>query len=191
MKLASIVEGHGEVAAVPLLLRRVIAAVAPGVFVDLVPPFRVPRNRIVRPGELERAVELQARKAGPGGAVLILLDADDDCPADLAPRLHARATAARGDRRLGVVLANREFEAWFLASVEALRSLLVEKPETIADPERPRSPKAWLERNLAGGYQPTLDQPRLVAALDLERARRAPSFDKLLREVTRITTDPM
>ncbi len=66
--------------------------------------------------EVERAVEFAARRMEPPRAILILIDADDDCPAQVGPELLHRATVARSDVPLGVVLAKREFEAWFLAA---------------------------------------------------------------------------
>ena len=119
-RIVSIVEGHGELAAVPILLRRIAAAALPVGAVDVRSPIRVDRRKIVKAAELERAVELAARKAGAGGRILILLDAEDDCPAELAPDLLRRARAARGDHAIRVVLAKTEYEAWFLAAADSI-----------------------------------------------------------------------
>ena len=73
-RIVSIVEGHGELDAVPILLRRIAAAALPVGAVDVRSPIRVDRRKIVKAAELERAVELAARKAGAGGRILILLD---------------------------------------------------------------------------------------------------------------------
>ena len=121
-RIVSIVEGHGELDAVPILLRRIAAAALPAGAVDVRSPIRVDRRKIVKAAELERAVELAARKAGAGGRILILLDAEDDCPAELAPDLLRRARAARGDRAIRVVLAKTEYEAWFLAAADSIVS---------------------------------------------------------------------
>ena len=77
------------------------------------------RGVVVAPGGIEREVESNSW-VGPSGGILVLLDADDDCPAELAPTLLNRARSARPDCRVSVVLANREFEAWFLASAQSL-----------------------------------------------------------------------
>lgn len=187
MRVACIVEGHGEVGAVPLLVRRLAQAIQPGLAVQIESPLRVPRSRLVKPHELERAVELAGRRAGPQGAVLVVLDSDDECPASLAPSLLTRALRARSDLAVGVVLAKREFEAWFLAAAESLRgkrglSASLSAPE---DPESIRGAKEWLTAHMEPGrkYVETLDQPALAATFDLELARRAPSFDKLYRQV--------
>ncbi len=89
LAIAPIVEGHGEVEAVPLLIRRVAAMVAPELQMRIPRPIRVKRDDVVKTGQLERAIELAARQSGSTGAVFILLDADD-CPAQLAPSLLLR-----------------------------------------------------------------------------------------------------
>lgn len=186
--LACIVEGHGEIEAIPVILRRIAEITAPGASLKIHPPFRVPRSKLVKPGELERSVELAARRAGKEGAILIVMDGDDECPATLGPELLARAQKARSDLPIRVVLAKREFEAWFLAAAESLRGRrgLARDLEAPPDPEAIRGAKEWLTAQMGQGqrYVETLDQPALAAVLDLERARRgAPSFDKLFRDV--------
>ena len=64
LRIVTLVEGHGEVAAVPNLLRRIAEAVTPGVALDLSRTIRVKRQRFLKEGELERAVELAARQSG-------------------------------------------------------------------------------------------------------------------------------
>ena len=69
-----IVEGHGEVEALPLLLRRIDETLATPVYPNILRSIRISASKFVKAGELERAVELAARKTGSGGAILILLD---------------------------------------------------------------------------------------------------------------------
>lgn len=186
-RIVTIVEGHGEVEAVPILLRRIARRLAPGTGLDLPRPIRIPRNRVVREGELERAVALAARRAEADGRILLLLDANGDCPARLAPRLLERAVAARFDRRIRVVLAKMEYEAWFLASVASLagRGGLDEDATPPEDPEAVRGANAWLSNRMPSGrpYRETIHQASFSNAMDLDRARSAPSFDKLVRDV--------
>lgn len=184
----SIVEGHGEVEAVPILLRRIVATMARSADLEFAKPIRVARNGLLKAGELERAVELAARLAGAEGAILILLDADDDCPSELAPDLLERARAARPDRAIRVVLAKREFEAWFVAAAESLAGRRGLEPSLAAprDAEGIRDAKGWLSDHMPVGqaYRATLDQPAFTAALDLDTAKRhSPSFDKLCRDI--------
>ena len=69
---------------------------------------------------MERAVAFAAGRAGSHGGILVLLDADDDCPAELASRLLRRARQSRPDRPIRVVLAKAEYESWFLAAAASL-----------------------------------------------------------------------
>jgi hypothetical protein len=89
LELACIVEGDGEVEAVPVAIRRIVHEIHPNLGLKIHHPIRIPRTKLVKPGELERSVELAARRAGKGGAILMLLDSDDDCPAALGPELLA------------------------------------------------------------------------------------------------------
>lgn len=186
-----IVEGHGEVAAVPVLLRRLAAEIDAPRAVDIRKPIRVPKGRMTKSGELERYVSLAALSAGPTGAVLVLVDADDDCPAQIGPELLGRATSARPDHPMSVVVAMREFESWFLAAAPSLRSQrgLRDDLGSPDDPEQKRDAKGWLQEHRTDGfaYSPTTDQPALAAAMDLTMARaNADSFDKLWRDVERL-----
>ena len=121
VQISCIVEGHGEVAAVPILIQRIALSLDPGLPIFPPRPIRVSRNQVVKAGELERVVELAARKISGQGAIFILLDSDNDCPAELGPELLYRARQVRSDLPMAVVLAKREFEAWFLAAAESLR----------------------------------------------------------------------
>ena len=58
--IITIVEGDGEVQAVPILIRRIAEVATPGVFPDVPKPIRVRRDGILKPGEIERYVELAA-----------------------------------------------------------------------------------------------------------------------------------
>jgi hypothetical protein len=186
--IASIVEGHGEVEAAPILVRRIAALIDPAIGVQVLPPLRVSRYKLVKAGECERAVEYSARRTGGRGGILILVDAEDDCPAELGPQLLQRARQTRSDLPIAVVLAKCEFEAWFLAAAESLRGKrglphdLVPPP----NPEAIQGAKEWLSARMTGGsrYRETLDQPALTNDFDFESARAADSFDKCLREVS-------
>lgn len=157
------------------------------------PPHRVNRGNLTRPGGIERAVTAQAHRVSGRGGILVLIDADDDCPATFGPHLLHRARAARPDRKIAVVLANKELEAWYLAAVDSLVSAGVLTPGTRppAQAEGVRDAKGWLsERMEPGGYRPTIDQERFAARLDLTMARRnAASFDKLCRDIAYLISD--
>lgn len=190
MKLVSIVEGDGEVEAVPVLLRRLCAVIAPSSSVEILKMIRLPRTKLRVAGELERAVELAARKSQPRGAVLVLMDADDDCPLELAGAISARIQGVYSQVPKGIVLAKREFEAWFLAAAESLAGHRGLPPDLVPprDPEAVSGAKEWLSRAMGAvrSYRETLDQPALAARMDLGQARACRSFRKLESELKRL-----
>lgn len=186
--ISSIVEGHGEVAALPVLLRRIASWRCPGRYIDVQPPIRVHRDRFLnRKDEFSRHLQLAGGKCGNEGWILILLDADDDCPADLGRDILARAQQVLPNHSISVVLANREFEAWFIGAARSLngqRGLVVSDADLGVEAEVPRDAKGWLRQRMAGGtYGETTDQPAFAAKMDLQEALdRCRSFRKLCDE---------
>nr|VFJ77764.1 MAG: protein of unknown function (DUF4276) [Candidatus Kentron sp. FW] len=121
IKIFTIVEGEGEVNAFPVLLRRLGEWLSPQCSVQVERPIRVPRDRFLkRKEEFRRFLWLAAAKSGDIGWIIILLDADDDCPARLGPEILERASVIVPHRQVSVILADREFEAWFLAAAPSL-----------------------------------------------------------------------
>ena len=190
VKIGCIVEGHGDVVAVPLLIRRIAAELHPDLVVETPRPIRVHRNQVVQADKLERRVELAAQRIGGQGAIFIVLDADDACPAQLGPELINRVSQTRSDLPIAVVLAKYEFEAWFLASAESLRGQrgLRDNIQPPNEPEAIRGAKEWLTHRMEGSrtYSETHDQPALAALFDIEQARQADSFDKCYRDIVRL-----
>jgi hypothetical protein len=109
--IVSIVEGHGEVKAAPILLRRIATELNLEFTLLVEQPIRQPRSKLVRPGELERAVELAARRAGVDGGIFVLVDSDGQPPCVLGPDLLQRAQSVRPNMPMGLVLAHHEYEA--------------------------------------------------------------------------------
>ena len=192
-ELVGIVEGHGDVLSLPILLRRVAALVEPGLAVRVPTVIRTPRSKLVKAGEVERAVELAARKVGRPGGIVLLIDADSDCPATLGPSLLDRARARRGDVPIVSIAAKHEFENWFVAAAESLRGVrgLQADLKRPVDPESIESAKAWLTMRMPRErpYSETIDQPALTAQFDLESAKTAPSFEKAHRDFVRLLSE--
>ena len=187
MRIVPIVEGHGEVEAVRTLIHRIWAVCLPAVPLEVLRPIRIPRSKLIQEGELERAVALARLQTEESDGVLVLIDADDDCPRDKAPPLLERARKVGVGRRVSVVLAKREYEAWFLAAAISIRGQRRLRDDLVppATPEDIRDAKGWLTDRMTGAsaYSETLDQAALTATFDLAEARAAPSFDKLCREL--------
>lgn len=188
MRVAPIVEGHGEVAALPILLRRIQQWQSPERYLDVLHPIRVRKDRFLnREDDFRRHLLLASEKSGSDGWVLIVLDADDDCPMVLGQDILKRANLLLPHKRISVVLANREYEAWFIAAAESLNGSrgFVYNGDGDIDAERPRNAKGWIgDRIINGGYSETVDQPAFSALMDLDSAhRRSRSFRKLCSEL--------
>ncbi len=189
VQISCIVEGYGEVEAVPILIRRIAETLYPELEIGTLRPIRVSRDKVVKEGELERRVEFAARKISGQGAIFILLDSDDDCPAHLGPELLGRALQARSDLPIAVVLAKHEFESWFIAAINSLRGQrgLKDNLQRARNPEAVRGAKEWLSRHMENhSYRETVDQPKLTARFDFNQARRTDSFDKCYRDIVRL-----
>ncbi|EKP94328.1 DUF4276 family protein [Thermaerobacter subterraneus] len=161
MRLASIVEGHGEVDAVPVLLRR-IAHDLEMYDLEILPPIRVQRGHFhAGSPRLHQAALLAACRVGRHGGVLVLFDADDDCSAHCGPALQSDLAARLSPLPVAVVLAHKEFETWFLAAVESLRGCrgIREDATVPPDPEAIRGSKEYLRRQMQPprDYRETVD----------------------------------
>ncbi|HET8772770.1 MAG TPA: DUF4276 family protein [Thermoanaerobaculia bacterium] len=183
MILQPIVEGQGDETAVPLLLRR-LRDEAEAWGLEIGRPHRRRRTQLVKKDSLQTAVRVAALREDCVG-IIVIFDADDDCPKDLAPKLEEWAKEAAVDKACAVVLANREYEAWLLASMATLRGRSGILPEATlhADPESPRDAKGELERRMSdtANYSPTVDQIALTAHLDFRTVYQScRSFRKLV-----------
>lgn len=177
-----IVEGHAEVAAFPILLRRLLER-AQAWEVRVGRPIRRRRDRLATKDGVMKAVEL-ARVQGGCRAILVLFDGDDDCPAKLGPAVQGWASEAAGDVPCEVCIAHREYEAWFLATVDSLRGHRTIRADATPhpSPDEPRGAKRELERRMkCGDYKETIHQPAFNDMFCLSQAfRRSRSFRKLV-----------
>lgn len=187
MSIYPIVEGHGEVEAAPILLRRLLAE-AHCFHIGIGSPIRRTQSQLRSQQGIQAAVQL-AMLQPRCDAVIILFDGEDDCPAVLAAKVRgwAREVAA-GRIACDVVIAYREYETWFLAAVESLQGKygIREDAVTPADPESLRDAKGALEefmpRNRA--YSETGDQPAMSAVFKMELAyKRNRSFRKMVKVI--------
>jgi hypothetical protein len=196
--IVPIVEGYGEESAIRIVIDRITAELNLGVRVRIVHPIRQKRDRLLKPGEFERAIQAAAIQALATTAdhrrVLVLIDSDGVCPATLCRDLLGRARQARSDIDTSVVLAHHEFEAWFLASASSLRECcgLSEAIEDHPSPETVQGAKEWLRQHMPANrkYSERVDQPTLTHLFDLNRAREGSrSFRKFWKEIEHILRD--
>ena len=187
MTVVPVVEGHGDAAAVPVLLRRLVDAAKAWNEVQIDQPIRCNRSQLVKEVELKKRVRL-ARLRDNCSAVLIIFDSDDDCPVELAAQVREWAVESAGPM-CEVVLAKREYEAWFLATVESLRThhSVRSDAQSHPDPESPRGAKAILEAMMHISYSERTHQPAFSAMFCMAAAyARCRSFRKLIGSFGRL-----
>ena len=196
MTILPIVEGHGEVECIRILLERIGYELLAEPYVEVRRPIRRPRSKLVQSSGLQDAIGLarnklpEARAKKRGATVLVLLDGDGDPPCELGPRLQVIAESSRPDADVVCVIAHLEYETWFVAAAESLVGhglVLADSEEVPADPESGSMRKNWIIQHMSGphpGYRETLHQATFTAKMDLHLCRRrSPSFDKLCREL--------
>lgn len=182
--IAPIVEGDGDRKAVPELLRRISNEVY-GVGVSIHPPWRLPRSQMTDTSQLKRAMLVTRERllTSPGG-ILLIADADDDCPIELASRIHRAADGLP----LEITVAVREFEAWFLSSVGALRGHRAIRNDACysGDPEERRDAKGELGAQMTEKYRETIHQVAFASIMDIDSAMGVRSFQHLVGCVGRL-----
>ena len=176
--LGLVVEGRGEVEAVPLLIRRWLQEERND-FRDLLgkPVSCNGRDRALMPNGVEGKVATAAARPGCA-AVLVVLDSEGDAVCPLGPNLLNRATAGAMGKPVELNLADSKYESWLVASAETM-DLSGLAFSTDQDPTR----------LLKDALQPTKYvkprwQPRLTARMDFSRALgRSSSLSRLMRIV--------
>ncbi len=170
-----IVEGYGDVEAVPILLRRLSGEIGAHKL-TFGRPQRRPRAELVDKDRLQGFIGTVSRQDCSG--ILIVFDADDEgCPPELAGRIRDWVKESRPNMPCEVVLAVREYEAWLLAGIRGI------SPEAIDhdSPEMPRDPKRVLGERLGFRYKETSHQPSLSHQFDLPSAiKRCRSFRRMV-----------
>lgn len=208
-------EGHGELSALPVLVRKVLHEKKGGdlLFVDQ-EVIRTSRSSLIRWDKKTnktdfsvwlKRVEL-ARRKSKNGAVLAIYDGDfPDFPlgsafpfcASQAAKVMAAEAANVGAGKLfslSIVFARSEYETWLVAGVESLagRSLKDGLPGLpahltfpVGDPES--HGKRWLEKYYPN-YRPPIHQSALTELLDLNcvRAKGLRSFARLEHAVDQL-----
>lgn len=192
-----IVEGHGEVEALRTLLSRLWWEIdrddaAP--HLEVLQPIRQARGTLRSDDGLARALSLAEMKisartsAADHATVLVLLDAEEECPVEVARHIRTVATRHVPHLDVAVVIPNVMYETWFVAAAASLSEHLdLGDDEPPSDAEAKRLGKGWIKRHIrAPSYKETVDQPKLTAAMDLNICRAGSrSFDKLCREMLR------
>lgn len=175
--IVPIVEGDGEVDAVPNLVNRLLQR---NTCFDLFAARVINAHgcsNLTRPGGIERFVRLALLQPQCEG-VLVLLDADENCAYTLSRELANRIAAPQ--KPVAIVAAKCEYEAWFLASLPTIAGVPLDNrpglnPGLTYPDERIETRvgvKGWLDRNFPIGriYKETLDQLPMTRLIDLDLA---------------------
>lgn len=187
-----IVEGDGEVQAVPVLLRRLIPEL--GGYIEIGQSIKRHRSDLVIEQKFKYTIQEIVLPKPELEALLILFDADEDCARNHVPQMLAWVREVASHVPCAIVMARREYEAWFLASIESLRGVrgISLNAGYRTDPEQKSDAKGTVRRFTPRNdpYTPTADQPALSAVFDFSQAyRRASSFRKLVKELCRVLTE--
>ena len=194
-KIVPIVEGKGEVTALPKLLYRLLKE-------NQCTTIHVGRlqnaggcGNLKKPGGLEKFLR-NAMIQADCSAILILMDADGACPEILAQDFASRVRTAGTPFPTVIVIANSAYEAWFLASLETIAgqalpggAALPADLKFTGDIEAKRSPGDWLKGHLPAGYTYNKgeDQSAFTQMIDIELAKaNSRSFRRLCHAVEEI-----
>lgn len=191
--IVPIVEGPGDVEATPILLRKILFDRMSCYDIGVAKPKKAGgRSALDKAGGIEAFIEYASDTPDCEG-ILILADSDDDCGLEWAQGMCVRCRAIGLPVPIAVVSAVREYEAWFLASLESIRGNLIrgnvslgETVEYIGDPENEGGAKGWITRQMPPGraYKETSDQASMSSLIDLSLAHaNSRSFRRLCHAV--------
>ena len=201
--VAPIVEGETEELCAKILLSRTWKQLIRGdelATLAVLPPLIVKRDAFTKPTHpaMEESIERttaalqRALRRSPTdkALILILIDAEEDCPATLGPELLRRARLIRSDTDIACVLAKRELENWFKAAAMSLAGVGGLPIDLVASSDAEvGSGDAWLTAQKRrvdpkSVYKKPDDAVELAKAMDLAVCRvNSPSFAKLCREL--------
>ena len=184
--IVAIVEGPGDKKAVPGLVRKILWECH---------CFEIPVSQAIPTGGkpfLLRKFERFLRYAVDNGgtAVLVLLDADEECPREKAVGLARRATAMNLNVPVAIVYAKQEYETWFICSLTPDRAgtgfgsgLNCRRMcQSRSVPKRYGMPRSGSGRHMRRrhSYKETVDQEPLTHQLELDLVRsKSRSFRRL------------
>ena len=187
--IVPIVEGPGDVDATPIFWRKILYARMDCYDISIAKPKKAGgRSALDRPGGIERFIEYASDTPNCGG-ILILADSDDDCGLEWAEGMCVRCKTRGLSVPIAVVCAVREYEAWFLASLNSIRGNRIrqnvsfdQRVEYIGYPENLAGVKEWITGQMPPGraYKETSDQASMTSLIDLSLAHaNSRSFRRL------------
>lgn len=177
MRIGLIVEGHGDVASLPILLRNI--CFSKEIYNCSFPhPMRFGEfNAMLNREKFPNFVQYLNNNEEID-AIIIACDADDICPVKARKLLLKRISDTVHDIRkpIALLLFNREYEALFLSQIDILTGKLGsaglddrQLKDTIAKADQIRGAKEFLRGLIPDlNYKEARDQEKLTAILDIE-----------------------
>ena len=192
--IVPVVEGPGDLEATPILLRKILYGQCNRFDIGVARPKKANGK-----GNLKRDLEKFLRYAALNpdcAGILVLIDSDDDCPVELTQIYCERARQAGLSVPIVVVCAVKEYEAWFIASLDTIKddslgggSIISAEASYSGDVESISGVKAWLGDQMPSGraYRETTDQASLTDRIDISlAASNSRSFVRLCHAVDEI-----
>ncbi len=182
-----IVEGHGDERAMPILIRRLLSERFGFYEVKVLHPYRLPKGKMLHADQWPAVVSLACERLNDAREneddvvlILVVCDADDDCPVELKNTMEDHVAAVISDTNFEVVVPQPEYESWFLAAANSFvgHSDCRENVAAVTDILRIRDAKGYFERNILKEgrfYSETVDQPKFSALLNFNGMPEAES----------------
>jgi len=170
-----IVEGAGDEAAVPRLLREY--CFSHGIY-DFNPSPRVLKNvelpKLRRAGELERYIDYASRY--DGDSVFVVLDCEDFEPSEIISEFMSRVERAGFEKPVATILFKSEFESMYIPCLPLIAEHFPEYDWRLdrltleGDCERVRNAKGFISNAMkTRAYKETRDQAKFLTAIDYGR----------------------
>lgn len=187
IKITPIVEGHGEVKAVPTLLKRKAQEV--GIEISIQHPIRASASQMIKDNSgqfgIEKQIELALRNRDTD-VIFIFIDGDNiEKICEFYPKFYAYCIGKVPETKMVcIVFPNKEFESWFLSSITELAP----NAPDIQEPETIRGAKERFKNSIPGKkYHESLDQEPYTKKFSFELARaKCRSFKKFEKEFNRL-----
>lgn len=195
-EIVLVVEGHGDVEALPPVVGKVGAWLGSPLFASK--PIRCGGwGRVKKAGGLEKWVGLAASRAGCT-KVVVVIDLDDGCPVDERGTIQARVDALEAALgvKIEICFCLREFEAWFLAVLDHIVAARPEYDWTSQEPFQNaaayRDAKGKLQDCMNEEYGEAADQVILARAIPPDLLfTRDRSFRRFVKAVSGLDYDTL
>lgn len=173
-----IVEGQGDERATPVLIRNLFHNRFHYFEIEVLHPYRLPKGKMKIANEwppvLSLAVERlndRASAAGDKALLLVMCDADDDCPVELKSTIEEYLVGGAGNITVEFVAPSPEYETWFLSAAQSYinHADCVDEILVIPNFNEIRGAKEYFERNILRPnryYSETVDQAKFSSILD-------------------------